>query len=99
MTTEAIEHPCLQSSDDAEVLQTVTKMLEAAIPEMRDESLPQLFDECSIKNREWLESNSLHWPGTTECYAWHAGYVAAMSDILQMLKRRRTECPQSDDTV
>lgn len=75
---------------DADLLVAVRRVLEARTSELRDGELPKLFSECSEKNQEWLEENSLHEPGTTERYAWTAGYAAALSDILQMLDRNKS---------
>jgi hypothetical protein len=84
-------------TSDSDVLAAVTKMLEARIPVMGEEGLKKLSAECSEEDRERLASQVQHRKGTTERWAWHAGYVSAMNDALRMIKSRAREFPIEDE--
>ena len=76
-----------------QVLQAVTAMLRTRTKVMGDEGLPKLALECSEADRARLEEHPQYEKGTTERWAWHAGYVAAMNDALRMIDDEVTEYP------
>jgi hypothetical protein len=82
---------------DANVLAAVTGMLEARISSMGERGLAKLEAQCSHEGRERLSTNPQHQEGTTERWTWHAGYVSAMNDTLNMIKNRVDSFPIEDD--
>ena len=93
-TTAVTPEPKVVS--DTDVLRAVAKMLEGRIPTMRDEGLARLLAECSAEDRARLEAHPHLREGTTERWAWHAGYITAMADALRMIKNREPSYPIKD---
>lgn len=77
----------LDSADeDAAILTAVTQMLEARVPKMaaglRESDMLE-----HLKERRYLDE------GTSERANWHAGYVAALREVLSFVQQRNTEYP------
>jgi len=83
--------------NDEAVLKAVTDMLQGRIPTMGREGLSKLKAQCSDEGRATLADHPQYEEGTTERWAWHAGYVVAMRDTLGMIEKNVTEWPMQDE--
>lgn len=85
MSSEAQES-LVSAEGDAAILTAVTKMLEARIPRMAAGLRERGFSQ-HLSQRRYLDE------GTSERANWHAGYVAALKEVLSFIQEGNAEYP------